>query len=209
LLFAPAALLNASSLALPVICAGMWFEVEDAGQWGMAERILALPLVIVAAALGQLVEARLAQHHRERSTGSVPYFLRVSGVLAGFSVIVAAVVLLAGREIVVLLLGDQWRDAASIMQLLLPMLITRIVASPMSRALVVAQWAVATVWLDAGRALLVVAVLLSCWSYDVSLDVLVIATSVAFALVYIATWLVGLAAAKELDSAASTDAREA
>lgn len=199
LLFAPAALLNAGALALPIICAGLWFDVADAGQWGMADRILALPIVVVAAALGQVVEARLAQQIRDGLTGSAAYYRRVSWMLASFSAIVGVVVALAAPAVVPFFLGPAWEDAAVIMQLLVPMLVTRIIAGPMSKALIVAQWAAANLWLDCGRAVLIGAVLALCWLSDASLHELVAWTALAFAAVYAVTWVVGLAAARQLD----------
>lgn len=199
LLFAPAALLNAASLALPIIFAGLWFDVAAAGHWGMAERILAVPLVVVAAALGQVVEARLAHHLRTFGVGSLSYYIRVSGFLLVFSVMVGAVVILGAPAVVPFVLGAQWEATATIMQLLTPMLVTRLIASPMSKALIVAQWAKTNLVLDLFRALLLGGVLLACWSAGSTLEAFVIWTSLAFSLVYLLTWFTGLAAARQLD----------
>ncbi len=198
LVFAPAALLNATALALPVICAAVWFGVDDAGQWGMAERVLALPLVIVVAAIGQVVEAELAQWERERGIGAVTYYMRMTLALCGISLLVSGVVLLAAAPVVSFVLGQQWHEAAVIMHLLVPMLATRIVAAPMSKALVVARWASVNFWLDAGRALIVAATLFVCWATGATLHQLVFVTSVVFAAVYVATWCAGLAAARRI-----------
>lgn len=199
LLFAPAALMNASALALPILFAGLWFDVADAGQWGMAERILAVPLVIVATAVSQVVEARLALHARSDSHGSVTYYVRVSLLLLVISVAIGVAVLVLAPLVVPWLLGDEWGDAAIIMQLLTPMLVTRLIASPLSKALVVANWARVNFVLDASRLVLVLFVIWLCWSLEAVVAQLVLATSLAFAAIYVATWLTGLAAARHLD----------
>ncbi len=200
LLFAPAALLNAGALAAPIIIAGLWFEVSDAGQFGMAERILAVPLVIVAAGLGQVVEARLALHYRERRAGSVRYYMRVSVFLAGFSVVVGIAVWIGAPVLVPFVLGVEWRETATIMQLLIPMLVTRLIASPMSKAIVVIGWARRNFALDIVRALLIATVLLGCWWFRAPLETMVLWTSLAFALVYTVTWFVGLVGVRQLDA---------
>ncbi|WP_091035126.1 hypothetical protein [Microbacterium oxydans] len=210
LLFAPAALMNASALALPVLFAGVWYDVADAGQWGMAERILAVPLVIVATAVSQVVEARLAHHARSESHGSASYYLRVSTLLLVVSVAVGVVVVVLAPIVVPWVLGPGWADAALIMQLLTPMLVTRLIASPLSKALVVARWARINFVLDASRLAIVLVVLILCWYRESTVPQLVLATSIAFAVIYVATWIAGLAAARHLDcgSALSSVAEE-
>lgn len=207
LLFAPAALLNAGALAAPIVVAGIWFEVSDAGQFGMAERILAVPLVIVATALGQVVEARLAYHHRQKIHGSASYYLRISAFLAVFSLLVATLVWVGAPALVPAVLGKGWEGAAIIMQLLVPMLVGRIIASPMSKSIVVAGWARVNLALDTLRALLITGILWNCWRVHASLEDLILWTSLVFALVYAVTWVVGLAAATRLDSQTHSDGR--
>lgn len=200
LLFAPAALLNAAALALPAVVIGVWFDVADAGYWGMAERITAVPLVIVGVALGQVVEARIAFNRREGQSGSARYYLRVSGALGGASILVGIAVLFLASPVVAIVLGPQWEKSVLIMQLLVPMLVTRLVAGPTSKILVVAEWATVNLVLDIVRFVLVCIVLACCRVADASLSVLVIWVALAFALIYIVTWCVGLAAARHLDS---------
>lgn len=202
LLFAPAALLNAGALAAPIIVTGIWFAVSDAGQFGMAERILAVPLVIVATAVGQVVEARLAFHFREKLGGSTSYYLRVSAILAGFSVGVAIVVWFGAPMLVPLILGNEWHAASMIMQMLIPMLVSRMIASPMSKAIVVIGWARTNLVLDIARALLIIGVLLACGRFETSLEEMVLWTSLAFALIYVVTWIVGLKGVNSLDARA-------
>lgn len=199
LLFAPAALMNASALALPVLFAGLLYDVADAGQWGMAERILAIPLVVIGTAVAQVVEARLALHVRSDAHGSTAYYLRVSLLLLIVSIVVGSAIVLLAPLAVPWVLGDGWEDAAIIMQLLTPMLVTRLIASPLSKALVVAQWAKVNLALDVTRLVLVVLALVLCRIWNADVAQLVLATSLAFAVIYVATWLVGLAAVRQLD----------
>lgn len=199
LLFAPAALMNASALALPILVAGIWFDVADAGQWGMAERILAVPLVVVATAVSQVVEARLAAHVRADEHGSTTYYLRISMLLLVISLLAGAAVVVLAPVAVPWVLGAGWEDAALIMQLLTPMLVGRLIASPLSKALVVAKWARLNLVLDASRLVLVVIVIVACWFWQVDVPGLVLATSLAFTAVYLATWVAGWAAVRHLD----------
>lgn len=203
LLFTPAALMNAAALALPLIFTGLVFEVADAGQWGMAERVLAVPMVIIATAVGQVVETRLALNVRMDRAGSARYYLRVSYLLAAFSVTAGFAVVFLAPTLVPLVLGREWMDAALIMQLLTPMLMTRLIASPLSKALVVAQWARTNLLLDAVRLVFVCVVLAVCWTLGSNLHVFVLATSGCFSLIYIATWIAGYRAVIKLDRGAA------
>ena len=199
LLFAPAALMNAAALSLPILAAGLWFDVADAGQWGMAERILAVPLVIIGTAVSQVVEARLALHVRTDRAGSAAYYLKVSFLLLAASLVIGLMIFVLAPVLIPIILGPGWSDASFIMQLLIPMLMTRLIASPLSKALIVANWAKLNLLLDASRLILVVLVLAMCWSSDATMEQLVLSVSVVFAIVYAATWFAGLAAVRRLD----------
>jgi O-antigen/teichoic acid export membrane protein len=195
-LFAPSAMLNAAGLVLPVLFVGTWYSVADAGQWAMAERILAAPLVLVATAIGQVVEARMSADHRVGRNDLRRYYLQVSGALLAVAAAAVALVVLLGPWILPVVLGAGWERAIEIMVAMSPMLATRLIATPLSKILVVSQRAVLTLVLDIVRVILVVAVIVAVVVFEQDVVSAAWYFSAALSVVYVVTWCAGLGAAR-------------
>ncbi|WP_407358497.1 oligosaccharide flippase family protein [Microbacterium sp. LTA6] len=195
-LFAPSAVLNSAGLVLPILFVGTWFTVADAGQWGMADRLLAAPLVLVATSIGQVAEAHMSETYRESRPGLARYYLSVSGVLAGMSAAMVAIIVFLGPWIVPIFLGDGWEKAVHIMIALLPMLATRLIASPMSKVLIVLQHGAWNLVLDVMRVVMVVTAVIVAISLDLDVVEAAWCTSITLSAVYVVTWIVGLQLAR-------------
>jgi O-antigen/teichoic acid export membrane protein len=195
-LFAPSAMLNAAGLVLPVLFVGTWYSVADAGQWAMAERILAAPLVLVATAISQVVEAKMADSHRTQRGDTARYYLNVSGVLVVIAAVVVLAIVLVGPWLLPIFLGPGWGRAADIVIAMSPMLATRLIATPLSKVLVVAQKALTTLALDVVRVVLVVSIAVMVVALNPDVVTAAWWFSAALSVVYVVTWMVGLAAAR-------------
>lgn len=195
-LFAPSAMLNSAGLVLPVLFVGTWYSVADAGQWAMAERILAAPLVLVATAIGQVVEAQMSESHRTGGLNLGRYYLNVSAALLALAVAAVVVIVTLGRWLLPVILGPGWELTTDIMIAMSPMLATRLIATPMSKVLFVSQRAVTTLILDIVRAALVVIVIVIVIAVGTDVVAAAWCFSVALSVVYIATWFAGLWAAR-------------
>lgn len=191
-LFAPSAILNAAGLVLPLLFVGAWFSVSDAGQWAMADRILAAPLVLVATAVGQVVEAHMSETLREARGGLGRYYLAVSGVLLLIAIAMVGIIVFAGPWALPVLLGPGWETATDVMIAMTPLIATRLIASPMSKILVVMQSSGWTLGLDILRVVLVLAAIFFVTASQ--LDLIEAAWCFSFVLgaVYVVTWGVGL-----------------
>lgn len=191
-LFAPSAVLNGVGVFAPTLFVGLWFGIQDAGQWGMAERVLAVPLSLVGAVAGQVIEASFASNVRNKEGDPVRSFLRASIALSGVGVLIVVAVIILAPMVIPSLLGPGWGKAASIMQLLSIMVAIRLVASPLSKILLVNQAAVLNLALDTSRVLAVGGATLVIMITGASILEAAAYFSIAMSTIYVATWAVSL-----------------
>lgn len=202
-LFTPSAVLNSAGLVLPVLFVGTWFSVADAGQWAMADRLLAAPLVLVATSVGQVAEAHMSETYRESRPGLARYYLAVSGVLATLSVLLVTTIVFVGPWLVPVFLGSGWGSVAEIMIALLPMLATRLIVSPMSKVLIVLQHGTWNLVLDIMRVVFVLIAIIAATSLHLGVIETAWCLSLTLSTVYVVTWVVGMQAARRYKPHAS------
>jgi len=194
--FAPAALLNAAGLVIPLIFVGSWFSISAAGHWSMAERLVAAPLVLIATSVSQVTEAHLASMRRQQTSGMERYYLRVSGLLLAISCVLVLIVVFAAPWAIPIFLGDGWSDTAEIMIAFCPLLATRLIASPMSKVLVVQQQGAHNLALDIVRIVAIALVVTAIVSLSLTLSQTAWLVSAALSSVYVITWFAGWRAAR-------------
>ncbi|MDQ0726307.1 lipopolysaccharide biosynthesis protein [Microbacterium sp. W4I20] len=203
-LFAPSAVLNSAGLVVPVIFVGLWFSVADAGQWALADRILAAPLVLVATAVGQVVEAHMSEMIRESRGGLTRYYLSVSAVLALVAVVTVVAVVFLVKPILPLFLGSGWETAGELMVAMSPIIATRLIVSPMSKVLIVLQRGGWNLGLDVLRVVLVLGVVATAVLFAIDLITTAWLFSLALSSVYVVTWVIGMMATRrDADRAAA------
>lgn len=198
-IFAPSALLNSFGLAVPVLFVGAWFGVAEAGQWGMANRILAIPLVLIGGAVGQVLDAQFSQRVRSRTGRLAPYYLKSTLIMSGVSVIVAAAVLLFSPLVLPLYLGPGWETAATLIRILVITTAARLVAAPLTRIFLVLEQATLNLWMDVVRTLLMIAAITVVMVFELSVAATALLTSLAMLTVYSVTWYLGWRAARRYD----------
>lgn len=167
--FAPSAFLNSIGLQAPLIFFTVWFGIDIGGQLGIAERIIGLPLAVIGAVVGQLIEAEVSQRIRDNSGGLLRIYLGLSGVLTGIGVIVGLVFGLLGGWAVPIILGEQWTTAGLMVQILAVTGSIRLIASPLSRFLLLLQKSMANTVLDTLRVLLLIASIVAVVVFDLQL----------------------------------------
>ncbi|MDR2997030.1 MAG: lipopolysaccharide biosynthesis protein [Microbacterium sp.] len=190
--FAPSALLNALGTQAPVIFVVAWFGVDAGGQVGMAERIVGLPLVLVGAAAGQVLEAEVAKRLREGAQGMRSIYWRVSAMLGGLAAIAALGFGILGGWLVPILLGAQWQDAGAAVQIMAMAAGIRLVGSPLSKFILLYQRSLANTVLDLVRVLLVGGAFAATMLLKMPLFPALWLIYTALALTYLITWVYGL-----------------
>lgn len=196
LLFTPSAVLNSAGLVGPVLFVGIWFSVAEAGQWALAERLLAAPIVLVATAVGQVVEAHASEMIREGRGGLTRYYVALSAVLAVTAAAIVVLIVTLAPPLLPLLLGDGWVTAAQLMIAMTPIVATRLVVSPMSKVLFVLQRGGWTLGLDIVRVVLIAAVMAAAMVLTLDLVFTAWMFSVALSVVYLLTWIIGWVATR-------------
>lgn len=132
----PAALVDVLTQQLPMLLIIALFDADLAGQFNMAWRIMALPITLVGAAVGQVFYQRFSRLWPD-VTSARRLVVQTWGSLLALGLIPSLVVVLFGRELFEFVLGPQWNSAGALAGLLAPMLLAMFVSSATSSAYIV------------------------------------------------------------------------
>lgn len=133
-----ASVAGALSLQVPFLLLPLLFDLDATGQYFMAYRMLVLPASLLAAAVSQVFFGEAA-HRRERPEAMRHLAKRSAAVLFMFSVPTYAVAFVAGPQLFVAVLGDEWQEAGEMARIMSPWLLVWSVASPLSTLLLVGR----------------------------------------------------------------------
>ena len=132
-------LLNIGSLQLPSLLFAAGFGAAAAGLYALSYKMLVLPTMLVAQAVGQVFLSRAATIARE------PERLRqlterTALVLFACGLPVFAAVALGGPQLFATLMGSRWEQAGRYAQVLAPWFVVWLVSNPLSGLLSVREW---------------------------------------------------------------------
>jgi O-antigen/teichoic acid export membrane protein len=131
---APAQVLNAFSLNLPVLVLNAGFSATWAGWYFMANRLLAVPTVLLSQAIGQVFYRDSAE--RERSRISQAQVLeKTASRLVKLSLFFSVALGTTAPFWVRIALGEEWLPVATILQILLLVFVVTFFTSPFSTML--------------------------------------------------------------------------
>lgn len=125
------ALLNSLSLLLPVFIINELFSTADVGQFDLSRQVLAVPLSLVATALGQV----LFQHVTESINNSKsikPLIIKILKISVGGSLAAILIFQLFAPELFSFIFGDEWVLSGSMSQILIFSYGIKFVVSPLS-----------------------------------------------------------------------------
>jgi O-antigen/teichoic acid export membrane protein len=154
------ALVNSAGLTLPPLLLGGYYGAETLGWFGLMDRALALPAMMVGQAISQVYMGRAA-----RLASSDPAALRSLHLasirqLALVGLIPYGIVLLAGPQLFSLVFGASWREAGTYAQMLAVVQFAGFVSWPLTPTLNILErqawqfaWDVARLALAAGAVL--------------------------------------------------------
>jgi O-antigen/teichoic acid export membrane protein len=134
-----AGLLNIGSLQLPSILFAASFGAAAAGLYALSYKMLVLPTMLVAQAVGQVFLSRATTTARE------PERLRqlterTALVLFACGLPVFAAVALGGPQLFAAVMGSRWEEAGRYAQVLAPWFVVWLVSNPLSGLLSVREW---------------------------------------------------------------------
>jgi len=134
-----ASLLNVVSLQAPIVLLSAFFGIRVAGFYSLAYRVLGLPSAVLGQAAGQVFLTRAAQARRQPERLAA-LTKGVSLALLGIGLPVFGVIMIAGKELFVLVFGQEWAIAGEHAQVLSLWFMLWLVSSPLSSLLLVREW---------------------------------------------------------------------
>ena len=135
ILTTPAAFLNAMGLRLPILLLVAMFGPDIAGQFALADRVIALPIALVAGAAGNAYFAQVAPLAREPGPAMRTLFLRTTRSLALTAAVPMALTMLLGPVLFGLVFGGAWTQAGVFAAIMAPWYGMILVTNPTSGTL--------------------------------------------------------------------------
>jgi len=139
LLMTPSGLLNIGSLQLPSILFAAGFGAAAAGLYALSYKMLVLPTMLVAQAVGQVFLSRAAAVSTEPARLRALADRTALALFAGGLPVFCAMAI-GGPEIVSAVMGAQWEQAGRYAQILAPWFALWLVSNPLSGLLSVREW---------------------------------------------------------------------
>lgn len=188
-LLAPAGLLNATGIYVPVLLLSALYGPQEAGWFGFTQRIVAVPVAIVGQAVAQVYLSELALSRRSGGARQAALFRTASARLALLGGVGGLALLLLSRPLFPLVFGSSWGPSGAMAQALAISMALQLVASPLSQTLIVYErtgWQLS--W-DAGRLIVVTTSALATSAVGGDALACVWAMSLASAAAYAVSWL--------------------
>jgi O-antigen/teichoic acid export membrane protein len=132
----PSALVNAIGLhAVPIFVVGV-FGIVPGGVFALAQRMIALPLTLVSAAIAKVYRGEVASRVRAESPTLGAFVRKTVRLLALAGVPPLLAVALAGPWVFGVVFGGEWSDAGIYVRILAPMYLAKFIANPLAEVLV-------------------------------------------------------------------------
>ena len=132
----PAAMLDAITQQLPMLLAVLWFSQQEAGQFSLAWRVTAVPVLMLASAAGTVFYQRFAQLAADPAAARAALWQQWR-LFALLGALPSLLLMGFGGPLFAALFGTSWHDAGWLAAALVPMLWAMLVSSPTSGALIV------------------------------------------------------------------------
>ncbi len=128
----PAGLINTIGNQVPNLIFASAFGAAQLGQLALAQRLLLLPVGLIANSVGQVFLSQVAERYR---AGTLQQLVRQASLkLLLYGLVAASVVLLFLVPLMPLLFGQEWEPTKRIIPLLIPLFLGQLVVSPLSNA---------------------------------------------------------------------------
>ncbi|MCW4385037.1 oligosaccharide flippase family protein [Salinibacterium sp. SYSU T00001] len=162
LVFTPSGLLNSLGSQLPILLIALWFAAEGAGQLGMAQRLVFVPMTLIGASLAQVFGAEISRRLRDGAGGMSQLYLRISSRVGMLAAALALAIFLLAPSLLPFILGPTWEGSGLLAQAMALSVGLGLVVSPLSRVYMTFQRSFASITVDISRiALLVSAAVVS------------------------------------------------
>ncbi len=136
-ILAPSGLINVAGLTAPIFLVAYYYGLEVAGWLGLTQRILAVPVALIGAALGQVYLSELARSVRESSLSARALFTFATRRLCATALLVGSIVFVAAPWLFSIAFGPEWTQSGEYARALAFSLGLQLIAAPLSQTIVV------------------------------------------------------------------------
>jgi O-antigen/teichoic acid export membrane protein len=134
----PAHTLNAAALHLPVVILAAYYGAYQAGFFALTQRVLRLPLTVVATSIGDVFRQRASEEMR--ITGQCKnLYLKTFLLLAGGAFIPFATLFLTAPLLFSWIFGDEWKVSGEFAKIITLVCYLQFITSPLSNLFFVAE----------------------------------------------------------------------
>ncbi len=181
LLSTGSSLLNSLGLNLPRLLLSLFYGTSVTGWFLFGQRIIALPMALVGASVGQVFLGTIAQLKNDAPERLKPFYLKTARRLLLLGLVPSAFLMLTGAPLFAWVFGPEWETAGLYAQILAPMFLVQFVVSSLSQIMIVLErQSVQLVW-DFARLVLTVGLLWLASRYDSTLAVLLYSAGMTIA----------------------------
>ncbi|HDY4439295.1 TPA: type 8 capsular polysaccharide synthesis protein Cap8K [Staphylococcus aureus] len=134
----PSILLNSLSFSVVVFFIGILYTNTEVGIYGMAIRVLGIPVTIISLGLSKIFMQQANDYYIERGNFR-NLLLKFSSTLVIVSIILYVPLYLFSEELVNILLGHSWVDTITVIKIVIPLFVIRLIVSTVSLSVIVLQ----------------------------------------------------------------------
>lgn len=134
----PSILLNSLSFSVVVFFIGILYTNTEVGIYGMAIRVLGIPVTIISLGLSKIFMQQANDYYIEHGNFR-NLLLKFSSILVIVSIILYVPLYLFSEELVNILLGHSWVDAITVIKIVIPLFVIRLFVSTVSLSVIVLQ----------------------------------------------------------------------
>lgn len=134
----PSILLNSLSFSVVVFFIGILYTNTEVGIYGMAIRVLGIPVTIISLGLSKIFMQQANDYYIEHGSFR-NLLLKFSSILVIVSIILYVPLYLFSEELVNILLGHSWVDAITVIKIVIPLFVIRLIVSTVSLSVIVLQ----------------------------------------------------------------------
>ena len=131
----PGSFFNSAATELPLIFIASNYSIALTGIYGMAHRILNVPISLISGAVHQVILSKIAIAENNASINIFEYILKLFILLFVISIIFFGIFFFYGPFIFTLILGDNWSESGIVASILIISISLKFCISPLSAVL--------------------------------------------------------------------------
>lgn len=187
----PSDFLGSIAGQLPVFIIAARFDVSSAAAFALTLRAIAAPAALLASSVLTVFKERAGREYRERGD-CLPAYRHAFRSLVVLAMAPSAFIHFWGAESFNVVFGPEWMEAGRFAELLAPMIFMRLIATPLSYTLYIANRQLSNLaWQGA-----LLAATWACFSFGPNLEEAVARYSLAYGALYLAYLLLSYKAAR-------------